>query len=230
MKPTDSARSKYIALVGIDLSESSELAITQALELARGHEQAEIHVVHAIPGMPPMAAMSSAPDLIAATTTAPPVPDRLTLDLARDIRARLEQAIPREHERRDGLRWLIHVSILDPVHAIVQIATDVEADVIVIGTHSRTGLARFLFGSVAESVVRIAPCPVFVVRPTGARSAVESPQIEPACPQCLEIRRESNGARFWCDHHRAHHNRAHTYRLAPFHDSHQSGLLLHPLD
>ncbi len=43
-------------------------------------------------------------------------------------------------------------------------ATEVAADLIVMGTHGRTGVARLLHGSVAESVVRTAPCPVLLVR------------------------------------------------------------------
>jgi nucleotide-binding universal stress UspA family protein len=47
---------------------------------------------------------------------------------------------------------------------IVALATEERADVIVLGTHGRTGLARMLIGSVAERVIRFAPCPVLTVR------------------------------------------------------------------
>ena len=47
---------------------------------------------------------------------------------------------------------------------IVAVATEERADVIVLGTHGRTGLARVLIGSVAERVIRFAPCPVLTVR------------------------------------------------------------------
>jgi nucleotide-binding universal stress UspA family protein len=46
---------------------------------------------------------------------------------------------------------------------IVNYAKDVNADLIVMGTHGRTGLAHFIIGSVAERVVRLAPCPVLTV-------------------------------------------------------------------
>ena len=52
-----------------------------------------------------------------------------------------------------------------PADAIVKYAKDVRADVIVVGTHGRSGVSRLLMGSVAEHVVRNAPCPVLVVRP-----------------------------------------------------------------
>ena len=48
---------------------------------------------------------------------------------------------------------------------IVDYAKDLHADVIVVGTHGRSGVSRLLMGSVAEHVVRSAPCPVLVVRP-----------------------------------------------------------------
>ena len=48
--------------------------------------------------------------------------------------------------------------------AILRVATDDGYDLIVMGTHGRTGMAHLLFGSVAEAVVRAAPCPVMTVR------------------------------------------------------------------
>jgi universal stress protein A len=57
-----------------------------------------------------------------------------------------------------------------PFEEIVNIAAEERADMIVIGTHGRTGLNRVLLGSVAERVIRLAPCPVLTVRqPQGSR-------------------------------------------------------------
>ncbi len=58
----------------------------------------------------------------------------------------------------------IHTDTGDPAEKICAIAADVDADMIVIGTHGRTGIKRLLIGSVAEKVVRLAGCPVLVVR------------------------------------------------------------------
>jgi nucleotide-binding universal stress UspA family protein len=52
-----------------------------------------------------------------------------------------------------------------PFHEILLTAGEIPSDLIVIGTHGRTGLAHVLMGSVAERVVRKAACPVFTVRP-----------------------------------------------------------------
>lgn len=51
-----------------------------------------------------------------------------------------------------------------PAATIVQVAADRAVDLIVIGTHGRQGLAHLMLGSVAEQVVRTAPCPVLIVR------------------------------------------------------------------
>ena len=51
-----------------------------------------------------------------------------------------------------------------PAEDIVRLATEVQADLIVVGTHGRRGLSHLLLGSVAERVVRTAPCPVLTVR------------------------------------------------------------------
>jgi nucleotide-binding universal stress UspA family protein len=51
-----------------------------------------------------------------------------------------------------------------PFHEIINAATEINVDLIVIGTHGRTGLSHVMLGSVAEKVVRKAPCPVLTVR------------------------------------------------------------------
>jgi universal stress protein A len=51
----------------------------------------------------------------------------------------------------------------DPAQAIVDYAVECGADLIVLGTHGRSGVSRMLMGSVAERVVRTAPCPVLTV-------------------------------------------------------------------
>lgn len=56
----------------------------------------------------------------------------------------------------------------EPAHEIVTWATEKGVDLVVVGTHGRTGLTHALMGSVAERVVRRAPCPVLTVRPPKA--------------------------------------------------------------
>ena len=59
-----------------------------------------------------------------------------------------------------------------PYREIIKKAREVSAGLIVIGTHGRTGVEHVLFGSTAEKVVRLAPCPVLSVRLGGFRDCV----------------------------------------------------------
>jgi nucleotide-binding universal stress UspA family protein len=73
--------------------------------------------------------------------------------------------------RRRGLKvsWRAQVGV--PFEEIVKVAEEERADMIVMGTHGRTGLGRAFLGSVAERVVRLAPCPVLTVRPAKSEAA-----------------------------------------------------------
>lgn len=64
----------------------------------------------------------------------------------------------------------------DPAAEIVRIAGEEAVQMIVLGTHGRTGMTRLLMGSVAEAIVRRAPCPVLVYRETAATLATRTPQ------------------------------------------------------
>lgn len=69
-----------------------------------------------------------------------------------------------EAERRGVTRISTELVRGEAAHEIVELAKRGEFDLIVIGTHGRTGLKHVFLGSVAEKVVRHAPCPVLVVR------------------------------------------------------------------
>jgi nucleotide-binding universal stress UspA family protein len=83
--------------------------------------------------------------------------------LREDARSTLSQAV-REAE---NAKVPFEAKVLeghDAAVAIVQEAEEVGPKMIVVGSHGRTGISRVLLGSVAEKVVRLAPCPVLVVR------------------------------------------------------------------
>ena len=63
---------------------------------------------------------------------------------------------------------MTEVAVGFPVETIVQAAIDLRADLIVMGTQGRSGLRHLLLSSVAERVIRLAPCPVMTVRASGA--------------------------------------------------------------
>jgi hypothetical protein len=91
---------------------------------------------------------------------------------------------------------------------------------VVVGTRGRSGVDRLLESSVAESLLRLAPCPVLVYRP---KSLPAYEQILPPCPDCLEVQRSTARERLWCDRHSERHPRAHTYSERP--DSYGMGAL-----
>ncbi len=71
----------------------------------------------------------------------------------------------------------------DPATEILRVATELDCDLIVLGTHGRTGLERLVMGSVAEAVVRKAMCPVLTVRtPFFAREFFEEAEKETTTP------------------------------------------------
>ena len=72
-----------------------------------------------------------------------------------------DSSVPYEHRLITG----------DPAHAIARLAKDEGVDMIVMGTHGRTGLSRMLMGSVAEAIVRRAKCPVLTYKDPAAKAA-----------------------------------------------------------
>jgi nucleotide-binding universal stress UspA family protein len=124
---------------------------------------------------------------------------RVALDYARRLGARLHiihvrwpGADPGPDGRLEALASSAGVPVTTtalagtPASQIVEYARAHDATLIVIGTHGRTGVSRALIGSVAERVVRTAPCPVLVV-PGDARPAsrVESDGTTPAPHRCI---------------------------------------------
>jgi nucleotide-binding universal stress UspA family protein len=84
--------------------------------------------------------------------------------LLESARTRLERVM--NLVDRSGYEAHAHAVLGLPAASIVGYATAIDADLIVMGTHGRTGLAHLLMGSVTEQVVRSAPCPVLTVRQT----------------------------------------------------------------
>jgi nucleotide-binding universal stress UspA family protein len=76
------------------------------------------------------------------------------------IRNMLAEVVPTDTQVSHEHRLLTG----DPATEIVRLATEEDVDLIVMGTHGRTGLRRMLMGSVAEAVVRHADCPVFTLK------------------------------------------------------------------
>ena len=140
-------------LVPTDFSECARVALAQALDLARQHG-AEVHFLHVM-----MAYEEDPYSLIYQVT------DRhAILQQQQELCQRSMQDIL-EAENTDGLEIVEHrLRAFSVAPKILECATEMEADLIVIGAHGRRGIRRLLLGSIAEEVVRTARCPVLTVR------------------------------------------------------------------
>ncbi len=142
-----------------DFSDTAEVAWELAAELARAH-QAELVLVHVFIVLP----------------LYPEIPGPTIQQVWEDQRLWVEQQLADRVEAATGrglaARYLLRAGTAP--EEIVQAATDENADLIVVGTHGRTGINRLVIGSVAERVVRVAPCPVLTVKPRPARAAARA--------------------------------------------------------
>jgi hypothetical protein len=127
--------------------------------------------------------------------------------LAEEALARFEATAPAVHVTR----VVVHLLHGSPAEAIVWLAAHLEADLVIVGTHGRRALPRFLLGSVAERVLRTAGCPVLVERPKKHDPALRTPEIEPLCPACSDKRESTSGQELWCDQHARPHLATHVY-------------------
>lgn len=131
-----------------DFSEHSGYAFRLACSLARDHG-AQLIVLHVVTTL--------GAELVPAGEAAAELqPEGYRHKLQEDLR-RIQSpdpAVSVDHRLAEG----------DPAAEIVRVASETHCDMVVLGTHGRTGLQRLLMGSVAEQVVRKAPCPVLTVK------------------------------------------------------------------
>lgn len=134
-------------LVPTDLSADADNALEYAMQLARTL-QARLTLLHVIE---PLVVGSI---------------DALPATFLQDLEAKITDIMAAYHERVTAAGIPCDYTILHgvPFQVIIETADTARADLIIMGTHGRTGLRHVLLGSVAERVVRLAPCPVLVVR------------------------------------------------------------------
>lgn len=139
-------------LCPVDFSRSSEHALRYALAFASsyGAELVLLHVVEI-----PVPAFPAVPGV-------PEIPPHVTVDV--EARAAKELAGLLERTQCEYANTRSELVTGRPFLKIIDVARDVNVDLIVMGTHGRSGLAHMLIGSVAERVVRKAPCPVLTVK------------------------------------------------------------------
>ena len=139
-------------LAPTDFSEHAAKAVRYACRLAERLDS-ELHLLHVLSDVVP-----AGPDPMLAPVL-PPEYYKETEEASRIALAQLVEPSwghPRHFEA--VVRWG------GPVEGIVEYAAEAQIDLIVIATHGRTGLSHVLLGSVAERIVREAPCPVLTIR------------------------------------------------------------------
>jgi universal stress protein A len=148
-KPEDRGFRLKKILVPIDFSDRSTKALQYAISFSRQF-RAEILCLHVIE-IPYGAGEAG---LVAEM-------ERFRKDMLKETKRRMDDLLAREAAELPG-KGAVRSGV--PYHEITKAAQEEDIDLIIIGTHGRTGFSRFFLGSTTERVVRHAHCPVLVVR------------------------------------------------------------------
>jgi nucleotide-binding universal stress UspA family protein len=142
-------------LAPTDFSEASQAGLDYAVDLAK-RLRARLTVICVVEPIPVVIPARSLP-----ADTA-----RLIAEQQYHSKARFTRLTEDLKKRRVKFKAILTIGT--PYEQIIEAARRLEVDLIVMATHGRSALSQFLLGSVAEKVVRFAPCPVLVVRDPGA--------------------------------------------------------------
>ncbi len=160
-------------LVPIDYSDDSDQALQWGASLAEKYG-AHVLLLHVLPkaveevcthastwqGVPAYYYEGMAPSRMASK------PEHIIIDLIDQAETQLHDLACKE--LKGTVPVTVKAAVGKPPEEILRVAREEGVDLIVMGTHGRTGLRHVLLGSVAETVVRTAPCPVFTVRADAA--------------------------------------------------------------
>lgn len=147
----------HVVVAAIDFSPSSALALDAAIRTAVDHPGAELHVVHVASGYGPMLRLELEHDV--RTVSASEAEAVVASHVKQRVQEHKTAGLPLE-----STPVSVHLRVGAASDEVVAAAAKLDADLIVVGTHGRTGVRRLLLGSVAEAIVRKAGCGVLVVR------------------------------------------------------------------
>lgn len=162
---------QYRVVATSDFTELGDRAVLEGLRLCAANPGAALHVITVgidsilgvrLPGAEPRI-----------------LPTKEAEELARARVAAIVDAYVERERVLDMEKISVYVTLGWPAERIVALATSVDADMIVLGTHGRQGLERLMQGSVAEEVVRRAPCGVLVLRPRDFLGGEKVPDVQP---------------------------------------------------
>jgi nucleotide-binding universal stress UspA family protein len=190
---------RFVVLAAVNESSQEQEVVRVGANFARSIPGGELHLLHVVEDLPPPIALVPAPLGLGISTT----------EIVKAARSRLDKLTSVARAQFGG-RIVEHLAAGSAWKQVLQLAIDLQADLLLVGTHGRTGVKRLVLGSVAEAVVRRASCPVIVVRPKDYHASVP-PEIEPACPDCLQAQRDTGGERLWCARHGGDEPRGHIH-------------------
>src|SRR5262245_28532006 len=139
-------------LVPTDFSKHSQVALTYSSAFAEKFG-AEMHLLHVVQDL-----ALFIPDMVTVTPPLAPNVEQLTAA----VRAAFDRLVAENQLAR--FKVVREVREGAPFYEIIRYAKEKDVDLIIMGTHGHSGLVHVLMGSVAEKVVRKAPCPVLTVR------------------------------------------------------------------
>lgn len=158
-------------VVGVDFTETSDVALAYGIRLAKPDPDSHLDLVTVVSLETP----ERGKDVGAVDEEVGQAQDRLR-----------RYFVDRCYHLFPGQHWdqaiTLHVRLGHPAEEIHQVAVDVEADMIIVGTHGRKGLERFVLGSVASDLVSRAHVPVLVARKPSLEGLEKSPEPEPPRP------------------------------------------------
>jgi len=161
----------YRIVVGVDFTDTASHALLHALRTLGAAPSGELHVTHVVLD----ADASRAANLER---------DEALMDAAyQRLRSYLvEESVRDQASRDESFERVVayHVRLAtDAAQALEQVALDVDAHLVVVGSHGRKGLEKWMLGSVAEQLLRNARVPLLVARPTNYEGMTRSDKIEP---------------------------------------------------
>jgi nucleotide-binding universal stress UspA family protein len=168
-------------VVGVDLSpdETTDMAMDQAVRAAMMDPGIVLHVCHVVTDVDE--AMKREKD------GSPSLLDERERQLRELVLFKLgggsSELVSRVH---------LHLGVGKVVDELIQVAVDLEAERIIVGTRSKKGIGRIL-GSTAKALTDAAPCPVMVARPFDYETRPKSPSIEPPLPNAARSAGPSDG-------------------------------------
>lgn len=159
-------------VVGMDLTRTSDHALRQAAQIAQAFPSSELHIAYVLE------AKGDIHDADKLDALSSELQSKLV-----ELRERVEYVCrPEPGESSLSQEMIFHVRIGAPAEALHQVAIDVDADMLVVGTHGRRGVDKLLMGSVSEAVMRIAHLPVLIAHAKHLEGLPRSERPEPPRP------------------------------------------------